>query len=977
MVASVESARVVRVVAVSPGDVQAERDRLESVIDELNRGVARERRCRLSLWRWETDAYPGLHLEGPQGLIDDAMRIEDADVVVGIFWKRFGTPTLDAGSGTEHELRRAWRAWQDGQRPQVMVYFCERKHMPKDSAEAAHLQQLLSFREAMPKEQLWWRYVAVADFERAVRQHLTAFVLALEPGTAATAHPTPVAVARRRRLRFGLPLAAAYFTGRDAELDAIEEALGVADRAVVTQAIIGLGGVGKSQLAARYVHEHIDEYDVVAWIGAEDGGIADLSEFAADLDLPVAQLSPVRRAASALRWLGGCDERWLLVLDNVATSEQLGGCCPGSGNGRVIVTTRDRAMAQFAPTLRVDVFDEAAAVEYLLAASGRTRDRDGASRLARALGFLPLALSHAGAYCAAGTSFDDYLELLGALPAAALFDDHPEVSYRQTVASTWQVSILAAEREAPLARRVLAMAAHLAPDAIPRRLFDVLLDDADAAVGRKRLLDAFNALHRLSLAEVDDAVISVHRLLQKTIRDDALERGDVTAAVNALSAVMAAFPSDHGQPQMWPQAERLLPHALAIATAAALMPTDETGQQLVTLLNSASDYMLRADKGARAVDVATQASACAQRILGGEHPATMRAGAILGLAYGEAGRFVEAIELGRRVFADCERILGPEHPDTLSACADLARSYEEAGRTTEAINLGERALADSTRILGPDHPDTLRAGVILGLSHSVAGRTKEAIELGERALAECERVLGSEDPYTLSAGGAMVFAYALAARTTEAIELGERALADSKRILGPNHPDTLLVSMVLVFSYAEAGRSTQAIKLGKRVFADSKRILGPDHPYTLRASIVLVFSYGRAGRSSEATELGEPVLADSKRILGPDHPYTLRAGIELAFSYGEAGRFEEAIKLGERALADRDSILDPNHPSTLSARANLARFYRQAGRNADAINLGEQVVADYERILGLDHPSTLSARANLTDFYLVARATRR
>ena len=40
------------------------------------------------LWRWESDAHPGLHLEGPQGLIDDAMQIEDADVVVGIFWKR-------------------------------------------------------------------------------------------------------------------------------------------------------------------------------------------------------------------------------------------------------------------------------------------------------------------------------------------------------------------------------------------------------------------------------------------------------------------------------------------------------------------------------------------------------------------------------------------------------------------------------------------------------------------------------------------------------------------------------------------------------------------------------------------------------------------------------------------------------------------------------------------------------------------------
>ncbi|MGH8733941.1 MAG: NB-ARC domain-containing protein, partial [Burkholderiales bacterium] len=335
-----------RVVAVSPGDVQAERGRLEAIVDEVNRGVARERGCWLSLWRWETDAHPGLHLEGPQGLIDDAMRIDDADVVVGIFWKRFGTPTSDAGSGTEHELRRAWTAWQRRGRPQVMVYFCERRYMPEGSAEAAQLQRVLSFREAMPNEQLWWRYVTVADFERAVRQHLTTFVLDMEPATAPAEHPAPVpAGPRRLRVRFRLPLAAAHFTGRSAELDAIEAALGVADRAVVMQAITGLGGVGKSQLAARYVHEHADGYDIVAWIRAEDGGLADLSELAAELGLAVARLTPAQRAGSALRWLNSCQERWLLVLDNVAAPEQLDDCCPAVGNGRVIVTTRDRAMA--------------------------------------------------------------------------------------------------------------------------------------------------------------------------------------------------------------------------------------------------------------------------------------------------------------------------------------------------------------------------------------------------------------------------------------------------------------------------------------------------------------------------------------------------------------------------------------------------------------------------------------------------------
>ena len=75
--------------------------------------------------------------------------------------------------------------------------------------------------------------------------------------------------------------------------------------------------------------------------------------------------------------------------------------------------------------------------------------------MAAALGYLPLALAHAGAYCAAATGvpFGEYLELLRDLPSQDLFDTSPEVFYQHTVAATWNTSIAAAGRRAPLARR--------------------------------------------------------------------------------------------------------------------------------------------------------------------------------------------------------------------------------------------------------------------------------------------------------------------------------------------------------------------------------------------------------------------------------------------------------------------------------------------------------------------------------------------
>jgi len=108
------------------------------------------------------------------------------------------------------------------------------------------------------------------------------------------------------------------------------------------------------------------------------------------------------------------------------------------------------------------------------------------------------------------------------------------------------------------------MGAHLGPDAIPTSLFAVL-GDTSAVLARKRLADAFNALARFSLATVDDDSVSMHRLLQKTVRDDAAARNDQTAPLRALAALDDAFPNDTSLPACWPLCERLLPHAQALA----------------------------------------------------------------------------------------------------------------------------------------------------------------------------------------------------------------------------------------------------------------------------------------------------------------------------------------------------------------------------------------------------------------------------
>jgi hypothetical protein len=170
--------QILRVVIASSGDAQAERRCLEAVTEELNRGVAAVLGLRLEIVGWETYAFPGFHIEGPQDLIDSRLRIEveDCDVFIGIFWKRFGTPLGGMQSDTEHAFRIAYGAWRTRGRPHIMVYFNQKPYAPTAKAEIDQWNQVMLFKENFPEEGLWWPYNGKDEFERLVRHHLTQWI---------------------------------------------------------------------------------------------------------------------------------------------------------------------------------------------------------------------------------------------------------------------------------------------------------------------------------------------------------------------------------------------------------------------------------------------------------------------------------------------------------------------------------------------------------------------------------------------------------------------------------------------------------------------------------------------------------------------------------------------------------------------------------------------------------------------------------
>ncbi|MFJ3644442.1 NB-ARC domain-containing protein [Streptomyces murinus] len=183
---------------------------------------------------------------------------------------------------------------------------------------------------------------------------------------------------------------------------------------VLSQVLSGGGGVGKTQLAAAYAHQALaDGADLVVWVDASDieqviaryAHAAHAVEAAADRLLGKSAESD---AQLFLQWLATTRRSWLVVLDDLTDPEAMQAWWPPSsafGCGRVLATTRRHdAILSGGGRAVVDInaYSAEEAGTYLherLSSAHADHLLDAqAALLAEALGFLPLALSHAAAY---------------------------------------------------------------------------------------------------------------------------------------------------------------------------------------------------------------------------------------------------------------------------------------------------------------------------------------------------------------------------------------------------------------------------------------------------------------------------------------------------------------------------------------------------------------------------------------------------
>ncbi|WP_218042438.1 tetratricopeptide repeat protein [Streptomyces chartreusis] len=775
-------------------------------------------------------------------------------------------------------------------------------------------------------------------------------------------------------------------------------------QAVVCQVLAGMGGVGKTQLAADQARHawRNEEVDLLVWVTAATRNAVINAYTQAAVDILCADPGDPERAAKAfLAWLepktAQQTPRWLIVLDDVADPGDLDDLWPPAhACGRTLVTTRrrDASLATHGHLVPVALFTPAEATAYLhqaLAAHGRRESAVDLAALAADLGHLPLALSQAAAYLTDthldATTYrtrlaDRARQLPDLLPESGTLPD----SQPTTVAAAWSLSLDRADqlRPAGLARPMLQLASMLDPNGISH---EVLTSDPalahlaahrtapgsdspapePSAVSAEEATGALRALHRLSLIDhilnTPHQAVRVHQLIQRTMRDRLPADLCNQFARTAADALLAAWP-DIERDTALAQSLRANTDALTRHAEDALWGPDRHH----SVLSRAGQSLGRSGKVRAAATHYQRLADTARLYLGPDHPDTLGALHCLALWRGNAGDVAGAAEVYAMLLPDLVRVLGPDHFDTLLARRNLAACRANAGDAAGAVAALAELLPDLVRVLGPDDPATLSARYNLASSRGKAGDAAGAVAALAELATDSERVLGPDHPDTLSTRHNLTIWRGEAEDPASAVMAFAELLEHKQRVLGPDHPGTLRARQDLADWQGKAGNPASAVTALAELLPDQVRVLGPDHPDTLSTRHELAFWCGQSGDPAGAAQATAELVPDRERVLGPDHPDTLSTRQNLAFWCGQSGDPAGAAQATTGLLTDLVRVLGPDHHQVLAARSNLASWCGQVGDPAGAVAAFTGLLHDLVRVLGPDHPDTVDARSNLASW---------
>jgi len=748
-----------------------------------------------------------------------------------------------------------------------------------------------------------------------------------------------------------LPLGSAYFIGREKPLVALAKHFQprYAHQQTSRTVLLGIDGIGKTALAAHYLHHAHYEYDLRIWFRAEDAAtlLRDYRAFAKEFGLLSSDVKDETSESLVIDAVKAYLESypdWLVIYDNAGSYADLKEFLPTQGGHMVITTCRrewqDIAIAN---TLELEVLEELEAVSYLsqlLSDKPVSEEQEALVKVVQSVGCFPLALSHIGEAIKAkrlslNTVTKEAIEQEILKPLALAWKAHFETivhEEKERGDKSLSLPLLCHVMERGVSEKNFIMMPRMevenwfieqkiskSPteakkdlDKVISCLSDYLLISIDVTheklgipiimrIWRNDLLSASGTMSAFSdnladeskLQEATFGPLSIMDLI-KGFNLPKIVLSLAASSINECNTKTQVLEDERRQ-------KRLLPHL----------------QALVKYYESFKFAVYRPD------------------ILGG---LLGNIGYILMKLEGNVPQAKQFLERAVKVEENC---YGSNHKQVAMTLNNLANAYISLGEVENARPLLERALKIQEAYYGTEHWEVARTLNTLAATYSNSEHLSKKKQLLERALRIYEAYYGPNDWRVAVVLNNLGNVHSNLGEVQTAKSCYKKVLQIFKDHYGAEHGE-----VAKVLNGLASVEDDQKVKreLLERAIKIQEKFYGTDHWEMTTNLSDLASVYSKSGDVKNKKLLLERTLKIQESHYGINHFKILGTLSDLAITFCELGDMKRAKLLLERVVKIHESWYGKNHWQIVPALVNLAKIYGDLGDTKHKKTLLEQAL---------------------------------
>ncbi|XP_024879170.1 uncharacterized protein LOC112466062 [Temnothorax curvispinosus] len=691
---------------------------------------------------------------------------------------------------------------------------------------------------------------------------------------------------------FGVKEPVTLFTGRIEKLDELHKALQNRGEVVISQmtSVTGLGGVGKSELARKYISEHSKDYDDnFIWINAESyGTLAEsfrnlaqdkLKINTKNIDGEEKDIKPI--VEKVYKFFA--KRKALFVFDNAEKyktyregDEGINKFLPsGPNKPYVLITSRNQEWGEI-KSLPLDVFTEEEAITFIKKAlEGVVElEKNEVKRLAEELQYFPLALKQAVAYIKKENNtlkkwdtdvftITRYkIEADNLLELKTFLQEGDEDRYAKTVLTTWTITIDKIKEElcGKQALEILNIMAYFAPDKIPIEcIFSKLISN------KKALRNAVELLDQYSMANLEQGVLNIHRLVQQVTR---IKLNRQNKEKEILGEALKLFQDGNSQIDQFSHNLRLsnVDHAISVWSYAnkhekLVRKFSSLPVLIVSELNATLRYQEAHTFGSNALELL-------KKILGDNHFSVLSTMNIIASVLYTQGKYEDSAEIYRKLQEKLDIIKLKKNEFLDDPNIGVIRNAQ--GRHDEALEIYpcQYNLVKKNEIYSDDKIE--HNLVFAVFKKSIMQRKKlvcfiENIEImyqNPYSFKRTEEVLESDHESTLNTKS-NIAAVLKMGKYEEALKLYYKEVYEKKK--RPNHPDTLTSYNNFAFLLYKQENYNQALEIANEVDKEREKLI-PNHPRTLTGKFLIIQILVAQGEYDKALEKFEEIKSAYLKI---------------------------------------------------------------------------------------------------------------